>query len=140
MAKKPSWLFQQSAVVPYIKNDEIIKVVIVSSSSKKGWTIPKGTIEKFLSPEESAAKEALEEAGITGKVNSKIITEYEYKKWGGTCYVTVFPMEVFEIKETWEEQNQRERVIVEISEAITLVKPILAPVMEKFSKYISEYN
>ena len=140
MVKKPDWLFPQSAVIPYLKTNDTIEIVLITSSSKNGWTIPKGTIERFLSPEESAAKEALEEAGVTGKVISTLVSKYEYKKWGGTCNVRVYPMEVLEIRETWEEQSERERVIVKISEAITLVKPILTPVIEKFFKHIAYYN
>ena len=135
MRKKADWLFKQSAVVPYIKSDESVKIVLITSSSKNGWVIPKGTIERFLSPEESAAKEALEEAGITGNVISEIIAEYEYEKWGGICHVKVYPMEVLDIKDTWEEQSERKRIIVTILEAITLVKPILVPILEKFSNY-----
>ena len=60
--------FKQSAVVPYrlVKNE--IEVLLITT--RKGrWIIPKGIIEPELSAAESAAKEALEEAGVKGEVS-----------------------------------------------------------------------
>ncbi|MEO9885976.1 MAG: NUDIX domain-containing protein [Balneola sp.] len=80
MGKKPNWLYNQSAVIPYIKNINSIDIVLVSSRSKNGWIFPKGVIEKNMTPEQSALKEAEEEAGVTGIVQSEFIDYYTYQK------------------------------------------------------------
>src|SRR5688572_24671120 len=108
MANKPDWLFKQSCVVPYIKTGDDLQIVLVASASGSGWVLPKGVIERSMTPEESAAKEAIEEAGVIGIVASDIVAEYEYEKWGGKCHVKVYPLEVTELLESWPEMDNRE--------------------------------
>ena len=91
MTPKPNWIFRQSAVIPYRKENDRIEIILITSRSSKHWIFPKGIIEPNMTPESSAAKEALEEAGVIGKSSSTLISEYEYKKWGGFCNVQVYP-------------------------------------------------
>jgi 8-oxo-dGTP pyrophosphatase MutT (NUDIX family) len=132
MATKPAWLYQQSAVIPFLKRGETLEVVLITAKSSGDWIIPKGVIERDMTPAESAAMEALTEAGVRGIVSEKLVSEYEYQKWGGTCHVQVFAMEVTEVLSTWEEENSRNRRIVEAAEAVSLVKPLLKDVLSKF--------
>jgi 8-oxo-dGTP pyrophosphatase MutT (NUDIX family) len=90
---KPAWMFKQSGVIPFRVVDDTIEVVLITSRSSGKWGIPKGIIERDLSPQDSAAKEAHEEAGVVGNVTDRVVAEYEYQKWGGTCKVQVFAME-----------------------------------------------
>ena len=76
---------------------------MVTSTSGKRWIIPKGVKELHLSPRNSAVKEALEEAGVRGKVSRIAIGNYRYRKWGGICTVQVFVMQVSEVLRVWEE-------------------------------------
>lgn len=117
---KPEWYYTQSAVIPFQKNGDEIHIIVITSRNHKRWIVPKGIVEEALSPEDSAAKEALEEAGVKGQVYSNVIGEYQYEKWGGICTVQVFPLEVQEILENWEEMD-RERKIVPLEEAKTLL-------------------
>jgi 8-oxo-dGTP pyrophosphatase MutT (NUDIX family) len=115
---KPSWFYAQSAVIPYVLDDDEIRIVLVTSRTRKRWVIPKGIIEPGLSPLESARQEALEEAGIKGKIFPQDIGTYSYKKWKGTCTVTVFVMQVRKMLDMWEEEWLRTRELVSIEEAI----------------------
>lgn len=132
MADKPAWLYKQSSVIPFLQTEEGLKVVLITSNSSGHWIFPKGVIERGMTPAESAAKEALEEAGVAGEVSDEMIAEYEYEKWGGVCHVQVFALEVSEVLETWEEMGHRQRKIVEVAEAMTLLKPALKEILEKF--------
>ena len=135
MGTKPAWLYNQSAVIPFMVNNGVTEIVLVTSSSSENLVIPKGVIERFMSPEESAAKEALEEAGVVGKVIDQIIAEYEYEKWGGTCNVKVYPLEVTEVLEEWDEMNKRSRFIVEASKAAEIIKSEQRPAINKFLEW-----
>jgi 8-oxo-dGTP pyrophosphatase MutT (NUDIX family) len=55
-------------VIPYRIRDGKIEVMLITSSTRKRWIIPKGMIEPDMTPQDSAAKEAWEEAGIIGQV------------------------------------------------------------------------
>ncbi len=103
MLEKPEFYYQQSAVIPLRRRDGELEILMITSRKKKRWVLPKGVIEPDLSPPASAAKEALEEAGIEGSVAATPVGTYRYRKWGGTCTVEVYTMEVKTVHPTWEE-------------------------------------
>ena len=109
MAKKPTWLYRQSGVIPYRMADGKPEVLLVTSVRRGRWVIPKGVIERHLTAAESACKEAWEEAGVRGHVVGRSIGSYEYSKWGGTCSVAVFLMEVETEEDDWPERKERRR-------------------------------
>ena len=122
MEPKPDWLYNQSAVIPFrIVNGEL-KVLLITTLHKKKWIVPKGVIEPDLTPVESAAMEAYEEAGIKGRVYPEQIGTYQYRKWDGVCSVKVYLLEVKKILDEWPESELRERRWMSISEAAELVK------------------
>ncbi len=66
-------------------------------------------VARGLDTRTSATKEALEEAGIRGKVSVRRIGRYSYEKWGGLCIVTVFLMRVDNVHDKWAEKDRRRR-------------------------------
>ena len=122
MEPKPDWLYNQSGVIPFRRDGDELKVLLITTLRRKRWIIPKGVIEPELSPQESAEMEAYEEAGIKGDVSPDLIGEYEYRKWGGVCHVKVYLLEVKEIMEEWPESELRERKWMGIREAVDKIK------------------
>ena len=120
MPAKPSHRFKQSAVVPYRKRKGRIEILLISNRSGSRWVIPKGLVDRGMDSRTSAAKEALEEAGILGKVSRRRIGRYEYEKWGGVCRVTVFLMNVRTELPVWSEMSRLRRW-VKVSKAARLV-------------------
>lgn len=122
--EKPAWLYRQSGVIPYRRRNRQLQVLLITSRRQKRWIIPKGVIERHLTPVESAAKEAYEEAGVIGTTSDEPVGQYEYEKWGGICVVTVFPMQVREVlpPAAWLEAEERERRWYSMEEAIALVE------------------
>jgi phosphohistidine phosphatase len=106
MRSKPDWFYRQSAVIPYRFRNPDLEILLISNRRKSRWIVPKGVKEPHLSAVDSAAKEALEEAGIRGRVSAKSIGSYKYEKWGGTCTVEVFLMEVRDILDKWLEDDR----------------------------------
>jgi 8-oxo-dGTP pyrophosphatase MutT (NUDIX family) len=106
-----SRIIKQSAVIPYqrVPAPDGLKILLITSMRRRRWVIPKGIIEPNLSPAASAVKEAYEEAGIKGDVSGAPIGRYTYSKWGGTCVVSVFLLEVRTILEVWPEAAVRQR-------------------------------
>ncbi len=136
MAKKPGWLLKRSAVIPCRTKDGITEVILVTSSSNKNWVLPKGRIEKLMSPEKSAAKEAFEEAGVIGDVSNNVFAEYKYNKGGNKCRVSVYPLEVAIILVQWDEMDKRDRRVLEVGAAIQLIKKEQRGILRKFQKMI----
>ena len=117
MELNSSWIYNQSGVIPFRFHQEELEILLITSRRKKRWVIPKGIIEGDLSPQESAAKEAFEEAGVSGVVHTQMVGQYQYKKWGGTCTVKVYLLEVKETLDDWPEAFFRERKWVTVSQA-----------------------
>jgi phosphohistidine phosphatase len=113
---KPDYWYIQSAVIPFRKHSGELQILLITSRKKKRWTIPKGIKEPDLSPWQSAAKEALEEAGIAGPVLDHSLGTFTYRKWGGVCTVEVFAMAVEKVLDVWQE-DYRDREWVALDEA-----------------------
>lgn len=118
----PARFFSQSAILPYRWEDGQLEILLITNHTGKHYVIPKGVIEPGMTPVDSAAKEAFEEAGILGVPETRPLGEYSYKKWGGRCRVQVYPMEVREILKHWPEQQERSRLWVSTAKAIFLLK------------------
>ena len=122
MESKPEYFYNQSAVLPFKKENGEYLILLVTSRNKNKWVIPKGIIEDNLSALESAEKEALEEAGIKGKIYKKSIGIYKYEKWGGKCVVEVFPFKVKKEEDEWDEMYIRQRKWFPVKKALKKLK------------------
>ena len=101
--------FLQSGVIPLRLGKEGIEILLVTTSSGRHWTIPKGHIEKGMTPSASAAKEAFEEAGITGVILKPALGFYWYEKRNSDYRVKVFLMKVTKEDARWPEKKRRRR-------------------------------
>ncbi|HEY9697389.1 MAG TPA: NUDIX hydrolase [Trichocoleus sp.] len=115
-------MIHQSGVIPYRIRDRQIEVLLVTSSKGKNWGIPKGWVEPLMTAADSAAKEAWEEAGITGAVHQPSIGVYQRRKWGLPFQVEVFLMEVETVLDDWQEAKNRKRQWLTLPQAIKRVK------------------
>jgi phosphohistidine phosphatase len=136
---RPAYYYRQSALIPYrLKNDKP-QLLLIGSSKQNHWVVPKGIHEPGLSAQESAAREALEEAGITGHVDQDMIGKYEYRKWGASCKVEVYSMQVDKIlpDNKWQEAHRGRRWVT-ADEAIKLIKePAMRPMIKSLVGFIT---
>ncbi|MFO5439981.1 MAG: NUDIX hydrolase [Dolichospermum sp.] len=122
MAQKTSKVFQQSGVIPYRIIEGKLEILLITTRKRQGWVIPKGGLCKGMSPHDSAAKEAWEEAGVLGRVTTEKLGNYQYRKRGNIYRVNLFLLPVEEILEDWPEATARERKWLEVNQAAELVK------------------
>ena len=123
MGKKPSWIYQQSGVIPYRVSDSgKIEILLITSVRRGRWIVPKGVVERHLSAPESARKEAWEEAGVTGPVSKHAVGTFEVEKWGGTCTVSLYLLRVKDVSDKWPESDVRRRKWVTVREAASMVE------------------
>ncbi len=131
LRRRPAYYYSQSAVIPYRLEDEKLQLLIVSSGGRKHWGFPKGICEPGLTPQESAANEAKEEAGVLGDVENKIASRFQYQKWGANCDVAVYFMSVrCELpKSEWLESHRLKKWVspTEAKQALKL-KQFCAPI------------
>lgn len=120
---RPAYYYKQSSVIPYRIHDGKVDIMIIRSSRKKHWVLPKGICEPGLTAQESAVREAWEEAGVEGTINTEVIGQYGYTKWGATCMVDVYALEVNHVvpEDEWEEYY-RTRQWVSAARAASMVR------------------
>lgn len=112
----------QSGVIPYRWRGGRLQVLLITSRRSGEWVVPKGQLEPDMTPHDSAAKEAVEEAGVVGRVGDASLGAFEYEKWGGLHAVEVFELEVTRELSEWPEKGERSRKWVYAEEAPGLVK------------------
>jgi 8-oxo-dGTP pyrophosphatase MutT (NUDIX family) len=124
--KKASRLKQVAALPIDIGNDGNPYILLVTSRETKRWVIPKGWPSKKLSAPKAAAREAREEAGVTGKIDRKAVGTYTYRKVlpnsSRLIDVVVYPLWVKKQHRNWREKSERARIWATFEEAAKLVR------------------
>ena len=73
----------QYGALPYMRHAGTVEIMLVTSRQSRRWIIPKGWPVQGLAPHESAAHEAMEEAGLVGEISERPIGSYRYTKAAG---------------------------------------------------------
>jgi 8-oxo-dGTP pyrophosphatase MutT (NUDIX family) len=103
----------QYGALPWRLDEEKgVEILLATSRDTKRWVIPKGWPMKGRKPHIVAAIEAMQEAGLHGKIEKTKLGEFEYEKrlQGGSavdCRVEVFSLRVERQRKKWPEKSQR---------------------------------
>ncbi|MGR3491900.1 MAG: NUDIX hydrolase [Shimia sp.] len=129
----------QFAALPWRKVDGAVQVLLITSRRTGRWILPKGWPEDGLTPGECAAKEAWEEAGVTGRVVERCVGIFSYQKVteaepeGLPCVTMVFPLRVKKQAGEWPEKAERRRKWFTLKQAANRVnEPELATLLRGF--------
>lgn len=130
----------QSAALPYRSNAAgKLEVLLVTSRTRRRWILPKGKVAAGMPPHRSAAREAMEEAGVVGDPENSPIGEYSAPKRdaAGSSHevrVRVFALAVISELQRWPEDHHRERRWLPIKKALALVDdPGIRKVLKRFA-------
>lgn len=132
----------QYGALPYRMGRGGLEILLVTSRDRGRWIVPKGWPIDGLSPSETAAREAMEEAGVTGHISPDSMGGYRYDKRLKDdtirhCAAEVFAMEVTEQRDSWPEQHQRRREWFDIEQAIERVaEPELRELMRRLREQL----
>ena len=117
----------QVAALPLRQGRDGLEVMLITSRESRRWIVPKGWPMKGLKDHEAAAREALEEAGLKGRIHKRPIGAYTYGKRTAhavePCRVMVYRLDVDGERTSWRERGQRERQWFAVAEAAELVDP-----------------
>jgi len=104
---------------PFMIKKGKIQIMLVKTISGNSWILPKGRPEDNLKQPQVAELESYEEAGIKGKVYSSNSHKEFDRETGGT--IVIYPLLIKKTLDQWPEKEQRERRLVSIKEAMSLV-------------------
>ncbi len=117
---------RQYAALPFrLAPDGSLQVLLITSRSTRRWIIPKGWPMGQRAPHKVAEREAMEEAGIAGRIRKQPLGSYGYDKLMSDgsrvrCRVDVYPLDVRKEKASWPEKKRRERRWMAVEEAASL--------------------
>jgi len=113
---------RQVAALPWRRGADGLQILLVTSRETRRWVTPKGGRMAGKTDAEAAAQEALEEAGVTGRIVEEPFGTFRYLKilkrrrprW---CVVSVYPLEVEVELDDWKEKAERTREWMSPAEA-----------------------
>lgn len=131
---------RQYAALPFrIAKDGTVEIMLITSRDTRRWVIPKGWPIRGLTGPATAAREALEEAGLVGQIAKRPLGSFHYEKRldadrSVLCAVEVFPFKVKGQRKRWPEKKQRRGRWFAPEEASKAVaEPDLSALIESFA-------
>jgi 8-oxo-dGTP pyrophosphatase MutT (NUDIX family) len=115
---------RQAGALPYAIVEGRVAFLLITSRRSGKWIFPKGAIEPDTTPWDSAALEALEEAGVSGTIEQQPVGSYRASVGAdGVALVDVdlYPLLVTQQLDAWREKDQRLRHWATLSEARRLL-------------------
>ena len=134
----------QYAALPWRSRNGRVEILLITSRESRRWVVPKGWPMKGKAPQEAAAVEAYEEAGVTGDIDPVSVGSYRYvKRLKGEqaipIQVIVFPLEVASQLDHWKEKDQRQFAWFRYQKAAALVvEPNLKRGIREFGRARSQ--
>jgi 8-oxo-dGTP pyrophosphatase MutT (NUDIX family) len=129
---------RQSGALPYSVIENRVVFLLVTSRRTGRWIFPKGSISTGMTAWDSAAKEALEEAGVTGQIAKEPAGSYQNSDKGMVVDVDLYPLRVDAQHETWDEMDQRLRHWALLAETRRLLDDrSLVRIAESFHKQLA---
>lgn len=131
---------RQVAALCWRRGEQGLEILLVTSRETRRWVTPKGGRMPGLTDARAAAVEALEEAGVEGRVADHPIGTFRYLKWlrrgeGRWCVVSLYPLEVTVEHDTWQEQHERTRQWMSAEQAASRVNETdLAALIRTFAR------
>jgi len=107
---RPSIIYQ-AATLPW-RRARGVEIMLITSLGTGRWVLPKGTLTPGETSRAAAKREALEEAGIGGLLDTRPLGSYTYEKQVASgalqvYSVAVYPMKVETQRDHWPEQGLR---------------------------------
>ena len=104
-----------------------VEILLVTSRETRRWVTPKGWPTKNRTDPEAAAREAFEEAGVEGAVDSRPFGSFGYDKTlksgaSKPVLAALYPLKVEKEHSDWPERSQRARVWYTVDEAAAAVR------------------
>lgn len=105
---------QMAALPVQLSSGKEWRILMITSRDTGRWVLPKGWPMRGKNLRQAAEQEALEEAGVLGKVSKEPIGVYHYIKRMDDeadipCEVILYPMKVTKLLRRWPERNERKR-------------------------------
>lgn len=132
-------MLKQACALPYRVVPHGVELCLVTSLSRRRWGFPKGLIDPGETAEQTAYKEAFEEAGLQGQIIGPPVGQYHDIKCETPLEVVGYLMLVTAELRTWPEDKLRQRRWAAADEALRLLahrgqRDLLAAAMQRLAQ------
>jgi 8-oxo-dGTP pyrophosphatase MutT (NUDIX family) len=132
------FLWRQVGALAWLPESDPLRFVLVTSRRTGRWVFPKGSVDAGMTPPAAAAREALEEAGVTGEPEPQPLGSFRTMKirppFAWPIEVAIYSMRIDEVLDDWPEGRQRRRRFVTLAEAGRLLNdPAMLAIAERFA-------
>ena len=125
-------------VLPWRRMSGGIEILLITTRDTRRWVVPKGAVQNGLTAQESAEREAFEEAGVLGAVEPAAIGSFHHDRGPpelGTEEIALFPMLVRAECAIWPEHGQRDLAWLPAEAAADRVdSPELGALIREFAR------
>jgi 8-oxo-dGTP pyrophosphatase MutT (NUDIX family) len=133
---------RQYGAIPYMLRQDRLVFLLITSRGTGRWIFPKGSPIKRMTPWEAAAREAFEEAGVEGDIETRPIGTCRDMKTVGagrrTIDIDFYPLQVTRQLDDWPEMHSRQRRWVALPDAERLLaNPRMAELVAILEKRIA---
>lgn len=131
---------RQFAALPiYTTPQGSVEVCLITARGSGRWMIPKGKPIRGLTPPQVAAQEALEEAGLLGRMEPQLFGAFELPKSRGKRHIVrlidVYVLQVERQLSQWAERSERLFLCCSLETALSLVStPGLAEIIRHYAR------
>jgi len=120
-------VLRQAGAIPFRHEDRGMRVLLITSRDTGRWVIPKGGVDHGHTATQAAEIEALEEAGIKGKLHPTPLGFYTYGKRLRSGIVQPTSVEVYALEfekqlKKWPERSERRFEWMDVSAAVAAVE------------------
>ena len=134
-------ILHQAAVIAYRIVDKKVQVLLTTSRDTGRWIIPKGNVSPRMTPAKAAEREAFEEAGVKGVIESALpLGIYTYFKKLDTGDTRAATVEVYLLRVTgsvkkFPERCERVLAWVPLAEAPGMIQePGVVPLLLRLAE------
>ena len=121
MSLRKKAVLVQYAALGYVEAVGGRRFLCVTSRRTGRWVFPKGSADRGEKPWRTAAREAYEEAGVSGTPDETPIGKYQTLRIRGDASLQVdvelYALHIDRIHAAWREKNQRQRQFLTLPEA-----------------------
>lgn len=112
VARKSGKSTQFAALCYRLRKNDRHEILLITSRRTGRWIMPKGWPMKGKSPDETAAQEAFEEAGVKGSIHDMSLGRYRFgrnrnRQGHRPSEAFVFPLKVKKLASKYKEKGQR---------------------------------
>jgi 8-oxo-dGTP pyrophosphatase MutT (NUDIX family) len=138
-------ILHQAGAIAYRVKHGRLEVLLMTSRETGRWIIPKGNIARGASPAVAAAREAYEEAGVKGRIDSPIpLGFYNYFKRLTSGETRPTAVEVYLLRtearlKKWPEKDERKLSWMSpVRAAVLIQEPGAVPLLRRLMEFEEE--